>query len=107
MSLLNTSLYNLYKNKLYKTLIRHNILWLKELLYFLCTAPFAGGLGVYVTQRGVMMIGGTLAASGMIFASLGLGFPWMYLSVGVLQGSSRGLFIFCCIKTNLIACFLT
>ncbi|KAF7687390.1 hypothetical protein HF521_014618 [Silurus meridionalis] len=48
-------------------------------------APLAGGLGVYVTQRGVMMIGGVLAVSGMIFASLNLGLPWLYLSLGVLQ----------------------
>lgn len=69
----------------------------KQQLSFLCTAPLAGGLGVYVTQRGVMMIGGVLAASGMIFASLDLGLPWMYLSVGVLQGSSEAFFIYNCI----------
>ncbi|XP_060763113.1 monocarboxylate transporter 13 [Neoarius graeffei] len=62
-------------------------------------APFAGSLGVYVTQRGVMMIGGTLAASGMIFASLGLGFPWMYLSVGVLQGLGIS---FCWMPANIM-----
>lgn len=62
-------------------------------MYCLSTAPLAGGLGVYVTQRGVMMIGGVLAASGMIVASLGLGFPWMYLSVGILQGSKGAFFI--------------
>ncbi|MCJ8746883.1 hypothetical protein PDJAM_G00147000 [Pangasius djambal] len=62
-------------------------------------APLAGGLGVYVTQRGVMMIGGALAASGMIFASLGLGLPWMYLSLGVLQGLGVS---FCWMPANIM-----
>ncbi|KAL7836641.1 hypothetical protein AOLI_G00279250 [Acnodon oligacanthus] len=49
-------------------------------------APLAGALSVYFTQRGVIMIGAVLAASGMIIASLSLSLPWMYLSLGVLQG---------------------
>ncbi|XP_036455090.1 monocarboxylate transporter 13-like [Colossoma macropomum] len=49
-------------------------------------APLAGALSVYLTQRGVFMIGAVLAASGMTIASLSLSLPWMYLSIGVLQG---------------------
>ncbi|KAL6465477.1 hypothetical protein MHYP_G00256100 [Metynnis hypsauchen] len=49
-------------------------------------APLAGALSVYFMQRGVIMIGAVLAASGMIIASLSLSLPWMYLSLGVLQG---------------------
>lgn len=38
-----------------------------------CVAPLVGILGGFVIQRGVMMIVGVLAASGMIFGPLGLG----------------------------------
>ncbi|XP_051525030.1 monocarboxylate transporter 13-like [Myxocyprinus asiaticus] len=49
-------------------------------------APLASALSIHLSQRAVIMIGGLLAASGMVFASLGLSLPWMYLSMGVLQG---------------------
>ncbi|KAK7165080.1 hypothetical protein R3I94_003452 [Phoxinus phoxinus] len=49
-------------------------------------APLASALSMHMSQRTVIMVGGLLAASGMIIASLGLSLPWMYLSVGVLQG---------------------
>ncbi|KAI4876568.1 hypothetical protein NFI96_016598, partial [Prochilodus magdalenae] len=49
-------------------------------------APLAGALSVYLTQRGVMMIGAVLTASGMTIASLNPSLPWIYLSLGVLQG---------------------
>uniref|UniRef100_A0A3B1JCA9 Zgc:114041 n=1 Tax=Astyanax mexicanus TaxID=7994 RepID=A0A3B1JCA9_ASTMX len=60
-------------------------------------APVAGALSVYLTQRGVIMIGAALAASGMIIASFGLSLPWMYLSIGVLQGLGVS---FCWMPTN-------
>ncbi|XP_072520898.1 monocarboxylate transporter 13 [Salminus brasiliensis] len=60
-------------------------------------APVAGALSVYLSQRGVILIGATLAASGMIIASLGLSLPWMYLSMGALQGLGVS---FCWIPTN-------
>ena len=34
------------------------------------------------------MAGGLLAASGMLLASLDLSLPWMYLSLGILQGDN-------------------
>uniref|UniRef100_A0A8C1ZAZ6 Zgc:114041 n=1 Tax=Cyprinus carpio TaxID=7962 RepID=A0A8C1ZAZ6_CYPCA len=49
-------------------------------------APLASALSMHLSQRAVIMVGGLLAASGMIIASLGLSLPWMYLSMGVLQG---------------------
>ncbi|XP_056093154.1 monocarboxylate transporter 2 [Rhinichthys klamathensis goyatoka] len=49
-------------------------------------APLASALSMHLSQRSVIMVGGLLATSGMIIASLGLSLPWMYLSVGVLQG---------------------
>ncbi|TRY95838.1 hypothetical protein DNTS_021377 [Danionella cerebrum] len=49
-------------------------------------APLASALSMRLSHRTVIMLGGILAASGMIVASLGLSLPWMYLSVGVIQG---------------------
>ncbi|XP_067264049.1 monocarboxylate transporter 13 [Chanodichthys erythropterus] len=49
-------------------------------------APLASALSMHLSHRTVIMVGGLLAASGMIIGSLGLSLPWMYLSVGVLQG---------------------
>ncbi|CDQ64608.1 monocarboxylate transporter 13 isoform X1 [Oncorhynchus mykiss] len=49
-------------------------------------APVASVLSMHCTQRAVIMTGGLLSASGMILASLDLSLPWMYLSIGVLQG---------------------
>ncbi|KAL0192773.1 hypothetical protein M9458_011069, partial [Cirrhinus mrigala] len=48
-------------------------------------APLASTLSMRLSQRTVIVVGGLLATSGMIIASLGLSLPWMYLSVGVLQ----------------------
>ncbi|XP_036455092.1 monocarboxylate transporter 13-like isoform X2 [Colossoma macropomum] len=62
-------------------------------------APLAGALSVYLTQRGVIMIGAALAALGMIIASLSLSLPWMYLSLGVLQGTGLGC-AFCWMPAN-------
>ncbi|XP_051552177.1 monocarboxylate transporter 13-like [Myxocyprinus asiaticus] len=54
-------------------------------------APLASALSVHLSQRAVIMIGGLLAASGMVIASLGLSLPGMYLSMGVLQGLGMSL----------------
>ena len=71
-------------NILCKTLVAFLSLWFKKIL---SAAPLAGALSVYLTQRGVFMIGAVLAASGMTIASLSLSLPWMFLSIGVLQGT--------------------
>ncbi len=55
-------------------------------VFLICLAPLASALSMHLSHRTVIMVGGLLAASGMIIASLGLSLPWMYLSVGVLQG---------------------
>lgn len=60
-------------------------------------APLASALSVHLSQRSVIMIGGLLAASGMIVSSLGLSLPWMYVSMGVLQGLGISL---CWIPAN-------
>ncbi|XP_019907794.2 monocarboxylate transporter 2 isoform X2 [Esox lucius] len=49
-------------------------------------APIASVLSMHFTQRSVIIVGGLLAASGMMLASLDLSLPWMYLSIGILQG---------------------
>jgi len=54
--------------------------------FSICLAPLASALSMHLSHRTVIMVGGLLAASGMIIASLGLSLPWMYLSVGILQG---------------------
>lgn len=53
-----------------------------------CLAPLASSLSMHLSQRTVIMIGGILAASGMVLASLGFSLPWMYASMGVLQGET-------------------
>lgn len=50
------------------------------------TAPAASMLTLQFSQRAVIMAGGLLAASGMLLASLDLSLPWLYLSMGFLQG---------------------
>lgn len=49
-------------------------------------APAASMLTLQFSQRAVIMGGGLLAASGMLLASLDLSLPWLYLSMGFLQG---------------------
>ncbi|XP_030271919.1 monocarboxylate transporter 13 [Sparus aurata] len=49
-------------------------------------APVASVLVVQFSQRAVIIVGGLLTASGMILASLDLSLPWLYLTMGVLQG---------------------
>uniref|UniRef100_A0A667XLP0 Zgc:114041 n=1 Tax=Myripristis murdjan TaxID=586833 RepID=A0A667XLP0_9TELE len=50
-------------------------------------APVASALSLEFSQREVIMVGGLLTASGMVLASLDLNLPWLYVSMGVLQGT--------------------
>ncbi|XP_034450657.1 monocarboxylate transporter 13 [Hippoglossus hippoglossus] len=50
-------------------------------------APVASVLTLRFSQRAVIIVGGLLTASGMMLASLDLGLPWLYLTMGVLQGT--------------------
>ncbi|XP_028313570.1 monocarboxylate transporter 13 [Gouania willdenowi] len=54
-------------------------------------APVASALTVQFSQRTVIIVGGLLSCSGMVLASLDLSLPWLYLSMGVLQGSGIAL----------------
>ncbi|KAM7415812.1 hypothetical protein PAMA_018055 [Pampus argenteus] len=54
---------------------------------FLLGAPAASALTIQFSQRVVIIIGGLLAASGMLLASLDLSLPWLYLTMGILQGT--------------------
>lgn len=56
------------------------------LIFF--SAPVASVLTLQFSQRVVIMVGGLLAALGMLLASLDLSLPWLYLTMGVLQGSA-------------------
>ncbi|KAI3372634.1 hypothetical protein L3Q82_023107 [Scortum barcoo] len=49
-------------------------------------APVASMLTLQFSQRVVIIVGGLLAASGMLLASLDLSLPWLYLTMGVLEG---------------------
>lgn len=49
-------------------------------------APVASALTLLLSQRVVIIIGGLLTCSGMVLAYLDLSLPWLYLSLGVLQG---------------------
>ncbi|XP_040010760.1 monocarboxylate transporter 13 isoform X2 [Xiphias gladius] len=50
-------------------------------------APAASALTLQFSQRVVIIVGGLLTASGMLLASLDLGLPWLYLTMGILQGT--------------------
>ncbi|XP_054467128.1 monocarboxylate transporter 13 [Anoplopoma fimbria] len=50
-------------------------------------APVASALTLKLSQRVVIIVGGLLSASGMLLASLDLSLPWLYLTMGVLQGT--------------------
>ncbi|XP_024132159.1 monocarboxylate transporter 13 [Oryzias melastigma] len=49
-------------------------------------APAASALTAWLSQRVVIMIGGLLCTSGMLLASLDLSLPWLYFSMGILEG---------------------
>lgn len=52
------------------------------------SAPVASVLTLQFSQRVVIIVGGLLSASGMLLASLDLSLPWLYLTMGILQGST-------------------
>ncbi|XP_059192264.1 monocarboxylate transporter 13 [Centropristis striata] len=49
-------------------------------------APVASALTLQFSQRVVIIVGGLLSAAGMMLASLDLSLPWLYLTLGILQG---------------------
>ncbi|KAM9858582.1 monocarboxylate transporter 12 [Aulostomus maculatus] len=50
-------------------------------------APAASALTLRFSQRAVIVAGGLLTASGMLLSFLDLSLPWLYLTMGVLQGT--------------------
>lgn len=50
------------------------------------TAPLASVLTLQFSPRVVTIAGGLIAALGMLLASLDLSLPWLYLSMGFLEG---------------------
>ncbi|XP_049434383.1 monocarboxylate transporter 13 [Epinephelus fuscoguttatus] len=50
-------------------------------------APLASALTLRFSQRVVIIVGGLLSATGMLMASLDLGLPCLYLTMGILQGT--------------------
>lgn len=52
----------------------------------------ASVLTLQFSQRVVIIVGGLMAASGMLLASLDLSLPWLYLTMGILQGSTLGTY---------------
>ena len=51
----------------------------------------ASSLSLLFSHRAVIVAGGILSTAAMVLASLDLGLPWMYCSLGVLQGRAYGL----------------
>uniref|UniRef100_A0A8C7YJT4 Monocarboxylate transporter 13 n=1 Tax=Oryzias sinensis TaxID=183150 RepID=A0A8C7YJT4_9TELE len=49
-------------------------------------APAASALAAWLSQRVVIMVGGLLCTFGMLLASLDLSLPWLYFSMGILEG---------------------
>lgn len=62
------------------------------MFFIFSSAPVASVLVVQFSQRAVIIVGGLLTASGMILASLDLSLPWLYLTMGVLQGNALRTF---------------
>ncbi|MED6263717.1 hypothetical protein CHARACLAT_007318 [Characodon lateralis] len=50
-------------------------------------APAASALTLQFSQRAVIIVGGLLCTLGMLLASLDLSLPWLYLTMGVLEGT--------------------
>lgn len=69
---------NWFKLKCFITILR----------FFSPSAPLASVLALLFSQRVVIIVGGLMAASGMLLASLDLNLPWLYLTLGILQGST-------------------
>ncbi|XP_028270961.1 monocarboxylate transporter 13 [Parambassis ranga] len=49
-------------------------------------APAASALTLQFSQRAVIILGGLLSTLGMLLASLDLSLPWLYFTMGILQG---------------------
>lgn len=58
------------------------------MVIFFFSAPLASVLTLQFSQRVVIIVGGLMAALGMLLASLDLSLPWLYLTLGILQGST-------------------
>ncbi|CAL8294358.1 monocarboxylate transporter 13 [Gadus morhua] len=58
---------------------------------FHLAAPVASSLSLLFSHRAVIVAGGILSTAAMVLASLDLGLPWMYCSLGVLQGTGMSL----------------
>ncbi|MEQ2251065.1 hypothetical protein ILYODFUR_007144 [Ilyodon furcidens] len=50
-------------------------------------APAASALTLQFSQRAVIIVGGLVCTLGMLLASLDLSLPWLYLTMGVLEGT--------------------
>lgn len=50
-------------------------------------APAASALTLRFSQRVVIIMGGLLCTTGMVLASLDLSLPWLYLTMGILEGT--------------------
>ncbi|KAM4745210.1 monocarboxylate transporter 13 isoform 1-T2 [Anableps anableps] len=50
-------------------------------------APAASALTLQFSQRVVIIVGGLLCTLGMLLASLDISLPWLYLTMGVLEGT--------------------
>ncbi|XP_068577044.1 monocarboxylate transporter 13 [Cebidichthys violaceus] len=50
-------------------------------------APVASALTLQFSQRVVIIVGGLLSASGMLLSTLDFSMPWLYLTMGILQGT--------------------
>nr|XP_015828727.2 monocarboxylate transporter 13 [Nothobranchius furzeri] len=50
-------------------------------------APAASALSLRFSQRVVIIVGGLLCTTGMVLVSLDLSLPWLYLTMGVLEGA--------------------
>ncbi|XP_015230893.1 PREDICTED: monocarboxylate transporter 2-like [Cyprinodon variegatus] len=53
--------------------------------------PVASALTLQFSQRVVIILGGLLCTLGMLLASLDLSLPWLYFSMGFLQGTGISL----------------
>lgn len=64
-----------------------NLRWFILWLFYFPTAPAASALTIRFSQRVVIIAGGLLCSLGMLLASLDLSLPWLYLTMGVLEGN--------------------
>lgn len=64
----------------------------RRAIVILSAAPAASAMTLQFSQRVVIILGGLLATLGMVLASLDLSLPWLYLTMGILQGSTPGTY---------------